>query len=145
MWSFFLDTLRPHPSQLSVKTRNSMNSLLTFVFSHQVLPPNFLVCLARGHIDLERGKKWVYIAAGGDRWKSHRGDKCANVYMAAATITIFVTSRTLYPFPRSYSHLRLAIQGNGEVELVWVSFGAGNADFWRYKFGDHKLGAIVWS
>jgi len=31
-----------------------MNSLLTFVFSHQVLPPNFLdvsVCLTRGHID----------------------------------------------------------------------------------------------
>jgi hypothetical protein len=53
------------------------------------------------------------------------------VDMAAAAITIFVNSRAQHLFPRSYSHLRLAVQENGEVELVWVSFGAGNADFWR--------------
>jgi hypothetical protein len=61
--------------------------------------------------------------------------------MAAAAITIFVNSRMQHPFPRSYSHLRLAIQENGEVELLWVSFGAGNADFWRYFKLGPSLGA----
>jgi len=75
-----------------------------------------------------RGKKWVYIAAGlmgGGRWKSQRMqagrgwvvDECARVFGdAAATITIFVIS--------------------------WmVNVGAGNADLWMRKVGDHK---VIW-
>jgi hypothetical protein len=46
-----------------------MNSLLTFVFSHQVLPPNFLgvsVCLTRGHIDWKgRGVRSGFILPPG--------------------------------------------------------------------------------
>ena len=69
--------------------------------------------------------------------------------MAAASITIFVISRTQYHLPRNHSHLRLAHQVNVEVELVWVSSGAGmpivdgrnvgiaNTDWLRTSFGDY--------
>jgi hypothetical protein len=101
-----------------------------------------------------RGKKWVDIAAGlmgGGRWKSQRmqaggrvlvGDECAKVWdlgwnMEAATITIFVNSRTQHPVPPE-----LLTSETSNPRTGGSRAGLGQLCCW--EFGDKILGIENW-